>query len=291
MFFVGSESPHRMTSSGSPSVDSDRAIVASIKRFWFTIGSSFRSRSAMPEWSGARQAAVSHTNRRPDVASPIVSGMERDEVIRRFAEIWWAERKTTLFANRWCGVPTLQHPFDAWVTQEIICEVRPDLILECGSYRGGSAVMWAMILEQVNPSGRVLTIDVEDRLDRARSVPMFAQRVDSLLGSTVDPAILAEVSACAAGKRTLVILDSDHSKAHVAAELDAYAPLVSEGSYLIVQDGVVNGHPVEPDFGPGPFEAVIEFLARDDRFEVDTSRERMLFTFNPNGFLRRRQSN
>jgi hypothetical protein len=115
---------------------------------------------------------------------------------------------------------------DAWITQEILCEVHPDdhrMRWLCG----GSAIMWAMVFEQVNPSGRVLTIDVEDRLDGARSVPMFAERVDSLLGSTVEPAILAEVSARAAGTRTLVILDSDHPKEHVAAELDTYAPLAT----------------------------------------------------------------
>jgi cephalosporin hydroxylase len=213
--------------------------------------------------------------------------MERDEIIRQFAKLWWAEHKTTFFSNRWMGVPTLQHPFDAWVTQEIICEVRPDLIIECGSYRGGSAIMWAMLLEQLG-NGRVLTIDIDAHLDRAKQEPIFGRRVDTLSGSTIAPDILEQVHAHAAGKRTLVILDSDHSQAHVAAEIDAYAPFVSPGSYLIVQDGIVNGHPVEPDYGPGPFEAVTEFLAHDDRFEVDAARERMLFTFNPNGFLRRR---
>ena len=190
-------------------------------------------------------------------------------------------------ANRFLGVPTLQHPFDAWVTQEIICEVRPDIVVECGSFRGGSAVMWASILEQVHPPGRVLTIDVEDRLDRARQVPIFNVRVDTLQGSTVDPAIVDEVRKRVATKRTLVILDSDHRKEHVAAELEAYAPFVSPGSYLIVQDGIVNGHPVDPSYGPGPFEAVQEFLERDRRFVVDSERERMWFTFNPSGFLRR----
>ena len=87
----------------------------------------------------------------------------------------------------------------------------------------------------------------------------------------------------------MVILDSKHTADHVRKELDAYAPLVSPGCYLIVQDGFVNGHPLEPDFGPGPYEAVQDFLAVDDRFEVDESRERMLFTFNPGGFLRRRE--
>jgi cephalosporin hydroxylase len=211
--------------------------------------------------------------------------MDRDEVVRRFAEAWWNEKETTLFANRWVGVPTLRHPFDAWITQEIICEVCPDVVVECG--RGGSAVMWAMVLEQVNPLGRVLIIDVEDRLDRARALPIFQRHVDALHGSTVDPLILNRVRDQVANKQTLVILDSDHTKDHVPAELEAYAPFVSPGSYLIVQDGVVNGHPVEPNFGPGPFEAVAEFLARDRRFVFDSTRERMWFTFNPSGFLRR----
>ena len=213
--------------------------------------------------------------------------MERDEIVRRFAELWWSEQATTVFANRFLGVPTLQHPFDAWITQEIICEVQPDLIIECGSYRGGSAVMWAVLLEHLG-DGRVLTIDIEDRLAKARTTAVFNRRVDTLTGSTTDPAIVAEVTARADGKRTVVILDSAHDADHVGAELDVYASLVSAGSYLIVQDGVVNGHPVEPEYGPGPFEAVAAFLARDDRFEIDRARERLLFTFNPSGFLRRR---
>lgn len=90
------------------------------------------------------------------------------------------------------------------------------------------------------------------------------------------------------GHRTMFILDSAHDAPHVAAELRAYAPLVPPGCYLIVQDGVVNGHPLEPDHGPGPSEAIQEFLATNDKFDVDTTRERRLFTFNPSGFHRRR---
>ena len=212
--------------------------------------------------------------------------MQRDELIRRFAELWWAEKQTTVFRNRYPGVPTLQHPFDAWATQEIIAEVRPDLIVECGTFCGGSAVMWSMLLEQIHPAGRVLTIDVEDHTELARQLPAFG-RVDHLVGSSTDPAIIAEVHSRAAGKRTLAILDSDHTKAHVLAELHSYAPIVSPGSYLIVQDGVVNGHPVDPTYGPGPFEAVADFLETHDEFEVDAGRERMLLTFNPGGYLRR----
>jgi cephalosporin hydroxylase len=94
--------------------------------------------------------------------------------------------------------------------------------------------------------------------------------------------------AAAEGKPTMVVLDSDHSAAHVLAELRAYAPLVTPGCYLIVEDGNVNGHPVEPSFGPGPWEATKQFLAESNVFDVDREREKYLLTFNPTGYLRRR---
>jgi cephalosporin hydroxylase len=87
--------------------------------------------------------------------------------------------------------------------------------------------------------------------------------------------------------RVLVVLDSDHSRDHVLAELRAYAPLVTPGSYLVVEDTNVNGHPVYEAFGPGPMEAVQDFLKERDDFEVDRSREKFLLTFNPGGWLRK----
>ncbi len=85
----------------------------------------------------------------------------------------------------------------------------------------------------------------------------------------------------------MIILDSDHSRENVTRELVAYSPLVTQGSYLIVEDTNVNGHPVLPDFGAGPMEAVEAFLAAHPTFEVDERREKFLMTFNPRGFLRR----
>jgi len=210
-----------------------------------------------------------------------------DEIIRRFAEIWWADRNT-FFTNTFLGVPALQHPFDAWITQEIIVEVAPQVIVEAGSFGGGSAMLWAMIQQQVVPDGRVIAIDLDDNMDQARQIPLFNERVTFVHGSSTDPAVVEHVHQLVAGQRALVILDSAHTKEHVTAEIDAYAPLVEPGSYLIVQDTFVNGHPLEREWGPGPFEAVTNFLATDGRFEVDRTRERMKFTFNPNGFLRRR---
>lgn len=211
---------------------------------------------------------------------------DRDRIVREFAELWAADH-TIIFNQKCLGITTAQHPFDAWITQEIIVETRPERIVECGSFFGGSAILWAMLLEHTAEDGRVVAIDISDRMAGARNVELFRRRVDFLHGSTIDPEIVAQVVALVHGHRTMVILDSAHDAAHVAAELETYSGLVSPGCYLIVQDGAVNGHPIDPEYGPGPWEATQKFLARDDRFEVDESRERMLFTFNPSGFLRR----
>jgi cephalosporin hydroxylase len=217
---------------------------------------------------------------------PSAGSGEHDDVVRRFAELWW-EDPDIYFGQHYMGIRTLQHPFDAWITQEIISETRPERIVEAGAFCGGSATMWAMLLDQLVPDGRVISIDLVDSFDQARQIDVCRRRVDFITGSTVDPAVVADVGERVAGKRTMVILDSAHDEAHVTKELAAYAGLVSVGCYLIVQDGVVNGHPLVAEHGPGPFEAVERFMQTDDRFVVDRARERMLFTFNPNGFLRR----
>lgn len=215
------------------------------------------------------------------------------EVIDRFHRLF-VERKG-LLQNKWFGIEAIQHPFDAWITQEIIWEVRPDVIVETGTLWGGSAVLWATILEHANPQGRVITIDIAERpkLARARALPVWQRRVDFLRGSSTAPNIVAEVARRVQGKKVLVILDSLHTRDHVLAELRAYAPLVSVGSYLIVQDThlgetVPHWYMAARDWWtPGPLEAVEEFLATSSDFVVDSPRERLLATNNHRGFLKR----
>lgn len=212
-------------------------------------------------------------------------GPDDSWVVGRFHQIYY-DRK--IWANnRWMGVRALQNPNDVWITQEIITDVKPDYVVEAGTAAGGSAIAWAMFLSQVNPNGRVITIDIEDNTAEARKVPIWKERVEFFKGSSTDPAIVAEVARRVKGKKVVVLLDSDHSKAHVLNELKAYSDFVPVGSYLIVQDTNVNGHPVLPNYGPGPMEAVLDFLATDNRFEPDRSRERMLFTMHPMGYLKR----
>jgi len=215
---------------------------------------------------------------------------DRAEFKKRVADLYhqaFYESPNTWRVNKWLGILTEQNPNDVWITQEIIVETRPDFIVETGTLCGGSAALWATILEQVNPEGRVITIDILDQAQKARSLPVVQKHVDFLHGSSTAPGIVGDVRRRVEGKKVLVILDSDHSRQHVSRELAAYAPLVTVGSYLIVQDTNVNAHPVEPTFGPGPMEALEEFLAANRNFVPDRGRERLLFTMHPRGYLKR----
>jgi cephalosporin hydroxylase len=212
------------------------------------------------------------------------SGPLPDEAIQRFVNHWYVAQDFFM-ANHWLGVQTLQNPLDAWVTQEIITEVRPDVIVEAGTYKGGSAIMWAAILEQLNPNGKVITIDVNDETENAKKHRMWNRRVEFLQGSSTAPAIVEKVRQRTEGKRVLVILDSLHTRDHVYDELRTYAKMVPVGSYIVVQD--TGAWKPEVSELSGAAQAITDFLAETDDFEMDRSRERFLLTNNPTGFLKR----
>ena len=197
----------------------------------------------------------------------------------------WGTNSLGLFSNSWFGIETIQNPLDVWITQEILYEVKPDFVVETGTFRGGSAALWATLLDQINPKGRVISIDIKNWVTTARDLPIVQRKVEFLIGSSTDPVIVARVAKRVAGGKVLVILDSLHTRDHVLDELNTYSPLVDVGSYLIVQDtGMAVPSPKE---SMGPSLAVEEFLAADDRFEIDRRRERLVLTNNPGGFLKR----
>lgn len=183
--------------------------------------------------------------------------------------------------TRWMGHVMLKCPLDLWIYQELIVSVRPTLVVETGTFAGGSAMFMASIFDLLG-EGEVVTIDIAPLAQPPHP------RVRYLTGSSIDPGIVATVFEIAKEhERVLVILDSHHRKRHVLREMKAYAPLVSVASYLIVEDTNINGHPVAAGFGPGPAEAVTQFLAHRRDFVVDRSCERHQLSFNPGGFLRR----
>ena len=184
--------------------------------------------------------------------------------------------------TRWMGVPCLKTPLDLWIYQEILFEVRPDLVVETGTHLGGSALFLAHMLDLLG-RGEIASIDVRDAPERPAH-----PRIRYVRGSSADEAVVrGAVAGRPKGETRLVILDSDHSRDHVLRELELFGPHVSPGSYLIVEDSNVNGHPVLPEHGPGPSEAVLEFLGGHPDFAMDRSREKFLLTYNPGGYLKR----
>jgi cephalosporin hydroxylase len=185
----------------------------------------------------------------------------------------------------WMGVPCLKTPLDLWIYQEILFETRPALVVETGSHKGGSALFLAHALDAIGaPESRVVSIDVLADANRPAH-----PRIRWVAGSSADPGVVDPIFAGRdPAEPRLVILDSDHSREHVLAELALLAPRVPPGGCLIVEDTNVNGHPVLPEHGPGPWEAVEEFLGRNPQWERDRSREKFLLTYNPGGYLRRR---
>ena len=209
-----------------------------------------------------------------------------EDVVRDFHELYDGDHTRTIGNTYWLGEHSSKCPLDLWVYQEILVERRPDLIVECGTFFGGTAHYLACICDLID-NGRVITIDVRERQPHRR--PRHP-RIEYRTGSSASPEIVSGVEqSIAAGERVMVILDSDHHKPHVLAELQAYSPLVTPGDYLIVEDTNINGHPVRPDHGPGPMEAVEEFLAGNDDYYVDESREKFYMTLNPGGYLRRKE--
>lgn len=197
--------------------------------------------------------------------------------------------KNKLWKNTtWLGQPMWKLPSDAIIMQEIIFETKPDLIIETGTGMGGSALFYASLLHLVD-HGQVLTIDKVRHFHNFGSTAAAA-RIKFVCGSSLDEAVLSHVVREAKGRRCMVLLDSWHSYEHVRDELTAYWRFVKSGCYLIVEDSHVSGHPVEWEWGKGPYEAAEEFAKEyASQFEVDRTRERHLMTFNPAGFLRRRE--
>lgn len=214
------------------------------------------------------------------------------------ARAWLSEltRCRYVYNFTWLGRPVIQLPQDLFAVQEIIWQVRPDLIVETGIAHGGSLIHSASLLELLGGDGLVVGIDVDIRAHNRREIDAhpLAKRIRLLEGSSTDERVAAAVRELARGRRAvLVMLDSDHTHAHVRRELELYAPLVTRGSYLIVFDTLIEDLPDElfPNrrWGKGnnPKTAVWEFLKTTSRFEIDAGIPgKLLLTCAPDGFLR-----
>ncbi len=191
------------------------------------------------------------------------------------------------------GVEVIKNPLDLWMAQQVIYELQPKYIVETGTFKGGSALYWAHTLRGMSlDDSRVLTVDIENLAADARTNPLWDEYVQFYLGSSTDERIVAEIAEQIRGKTTIVFLDSDHRAHHVKRELEMYAPLVSPGSYIVVEDTHIDALGTQPAIEAGPMAAIEEFLASDagKDFERDLSREAFVLTFNPGGWLKRKSS-
>lgn len=196
----------------------------------------------------------------------------------------------------WMGRPIIQYPQDMIAMQEIIWEIKPDLIIETGIAHGGSLIYYASLLELIG-NGEVLGVDIDIREHNRKEIenhPMF-KRINMIQGSSVDESTVKKVAEYASGKKTvLVSLDSNHTHEHVLRELELYSPFVTNGSYLVVFDTIVEELP--NDYLPGrawsigdnPKTAVYEFLESHKDFSIDHSIDnKLLVSVAPGGYLRR----
>lgn len=195
----------------------------------------------------------------------------------------------------WMGRPIIQLPQDMMAMQELIWRIKPDLVIECGIAHGGSILYYASLLE-LQGHGEVVGIDRDIRAHNREAIeahPMF-KRVSMIEGSSLDPAVAEQVRAAAAGKKVIVVLDSNHTHEHVLEELRLYAPLVSLDSYCVVMDTVVENMPEDafPDRpwgkGDNPRTAVWAFLEESSDFVIDSEmHNKLLITVAEDGYLRR----
>lgn len=234
----------------------------------------------------------------------------------RFASLELAQEIELSYQADWFGVPIIQYPADIFGIQSLLLEVKPTLVIETGIARGGSVMLTASMLALIELEATLLSgegngfrpsdakrrvvaidIDIRDHANEALDAFFLRPMIHLIRGDSSSDAIAAEVhSFVRPDDVVLVILDSNHTLAHVAAELAHYAPLVSPGSYVLVCDTVIEqlpeGQYPDRDWGPGnsPQTAVSDFLSRNGDFEVDNLRSvKLMTTAHPGGFLRRKE--
>jgi cephalosporin hydroxylase len=209
---------------------------------------------------------------------PVEYPLYSPEAFSALSEVWlkvgWGVKYTYGFT--WMGRPIIQLPDDMVRIQEVIYRVRPDVVIETGVAHGGSLIFYASLFKAMG-LGRVIGVDIEIRPHNRKAIESheLSSYITLVEGSSIDPAIVDRVAAqIRPGERALVILDSNHSKQHVADELAAYAPLVSPGSYIVATDGIMQILHDVPRGKPewthdNPTAAAAEFAAAHPEFALE----------------------
>ena len=229
-----------------------------------------------------------------------IAAMASDEQLKKKSLDWMlhADKYKYTYNYSWLGRPIIKYPSDIVATQQIVWDVKPDLIIETGIAHGGSLILSASLLELIGGEGRVLGIDIDIREHNRKEIeahPMM-KRIDMIEGSSVADDVMEHVRAAAAKAKTvMVFLDSLHTHDHVLKELELYAPLVSVGSYMVLPDTFIEYFPKgyyaenRPwDVGNNPMTALRAFLEKNKDFEIDRDLcNKLMITEAFDGYLRR----
>ena len=229
-----------------------------------------------------------------------VDAMGRDEGLKQKSIEWMlhADKYKYTYNYTWLGRPIIKFPSDIVATQQIIWDVKPDLIIETGIAHGGSLILSASMLELIGGEGKVLGIDIDIRAHNRKEIeshPMM-KRIEMIEGSSVCDEVMEHVRAAAAkSKRVMVFLDSLHTHDHVLKELELYSPLVSVGSYMVLPDTFIEyfpkgyyAHNRPWDVGNNPMTALRAFMEKNGDFEIDRALcDKLMITEAFDGYLRR----
>ncbi len=228
-----------------------------------------------------------------------IADMAKDEELKRKSLDWMlhADQYKYTYNFNWMGRPIIKFPSDIMLMQEIIWDIKPDLIIETGIAHGGSIVFSASMLELLGGDREVVAVDIDIRQHNREKIeahPMN-KRIHMIEGSSTDPAVLDRIRERAKGKKcVMVALDSLHTHNHVLDEMRLYAPLVTVGSYLVLPDTFIEYFPKgyydnRPwDVGNNPMTALRAFMQENDDFVIDTERcNKLLITEGFDGYLKR----
>lgn len=208
-------------------------------------------------------------------------------VINRFHELWY-NNKQSWRKNTYLGHGVRQWPLDMWLYQEIIFRTKPDFIIQTGIANGGGLLYFANLLDAMDAAPDVYVVGVDIKASRMTIKEPYHPRIRVVIGSSVEQETIDRIKALLPeGKLGMVSLDSDHRRDHVLREMEMYSPFVAQGAYMVVEDTNINGHPVKPQYGPGPAEAVELFMQKNNSFVNDDLWKRNLISFHHGGWLRR----
>ncbi len=233
-----------------------------------------------------------------------IEDISTDSNLKSLTTAWMdaANSKKYSYHFEWCGRPIIQYPQDIMAMQEIIWNIKPDLIIETGVAHGGSLILYASLMELLEISdvsssgGRIIGIDIDIREHNRTAIEShpFFKRIDLIEGSSIDEDTVSQVSSMIGdAKNIMVILDSNHTHEHVLKELEMYQGFVSDGSYLVVFDtvielmkeGMFNDRPW--GLGDNPMTAVHKFLETNNDFEIDSEvHNKLQITVAPDGYLK-----